>query len=360
MPAKPIDNPSGANADLAARLLAWWDVHRRHLPWRAALGQAADPYAVWLSEIMLQQTGVVVVKDYFEKFVARWPTVAALAGASEGDVLRMWAGLGYYARARNLVRTARLVAARPGGAFPDTVAELKALPGIGDYTSAAIGAIAFGRQAAAMDGNAERVMARLYGVGEPLPRAKKHLGKLAQELVPARRPGDFAQSLMDLGATVCKPRRPDCAKCPWARDCRALATGQTGELPRKSPKKPRPTRYGVVFFVSNDDGAVLVRDRPSKGLLGGLAEFPSTPWQATRPSNANAQKAAPVATKWQRDVGEITHTFTHFHLVLTIWRGRLEIDARVLPNVGECRWVAFGQLDGEALPSLMRKVAREA
>lgn len=356
----PPDTSTKTGADLAARLLDWYDLNRRRLPWRAAPGQPVDPYRVWLSEIMLQQTTVVVVGGYFEKFLNQWPDVAALAGAADDAVLRMWAGLGYYARARNLIRTARAVAARPGGAFPDTVKELKALPGIGDYTAAAIAAIAFGRPVAAVDGNAERVMARLFAVAEPVPRAKKQLGALAQSLVPAARPGDFAQALMDLGATVCTPRKPKCGACPWAGDCRALATGQAEILPRKLPKKPRPIRYGVVFFVSNDDGAVLMRTRPPKGLLGGMAEFPSTQWLAARPGDADARKVAPVVADWRCDAGEITHTFTHFHLVLTIWRGRVSTQAGVLADAGGCRWVAPDELQNEALPSLMRKVAAKA
>ncbi|MFV2092530.1 MAG: A/G-specific adenine glycosylase, partial [Hyphomicrobiales bacterium] len=285
----PPDTSTKTGTDLAVRLLAWYDLNRRRLPWRSLPGQPVDAYRVWLSEIMLQQTTVAVVGGYFEKFVGQWPDVAALAGASDDAVLRMWAGLGYYARARNLIRTARTVAARPGGAFPDTVKELKVLPGIGDYTAAAIAAIAFGRPVAAVDGNAERVMARRFAVDEPLPRAKKPLGALAQSLVPAARPGDFAQALMDLGATVCTPRRPKCGACPWASDCRALAGGLVETLPKKLPKKPRPTRYGVVFVVSNSKGAVLVRTRPPVGLLGGMAEFPSTQWLQTPPEEGAVQ-----------------------------------------------------------------------
>ncbi|HYU11045.1 MAG TPA: A/G-specific adenine glycosylase, partial [Stellaceae bacterium] len=266
----------GGKPDPAA-LLAWYDRHRRDLPWRSPAGTRADPYRVWLSEIMLQQTTVVTVAPYFDRFVARWPDIRALAAASLDEVLHEWQGLGYYARARNLHACARAVVARHGGYFPENPAQLRALPGIGDYTAAAIAAIAFDHGSAAVDGNVERVVARLFAVVEPLPAAKPRLKALATALVPARRAGDFAQAMMDLGATLCTPRRPRCVLCPWREACAARAAGIADNLPARLDKPERPWRYGVVFWLSRGDGAVLLRRRPEKGLLGGMIELPSTP-----------------------------------------------------------------------------------
>src|SRR5580704_7645564 len=245
-------------ADPAA-LLAWYDRHRRQLPWRSPPGERSDPYRVWLSEIMLQQTTVVTVAPYFDRFVARWPTVSSLAAAALDEVLHQWQGLGYYARARNLHACAREVAERHGGRFPDDVAGLRALPGIGDYTAAAIAAIAFDRQEAAVDGNVERVVARLFAVREAMPAAKPRLRALARELVPALRAGDFAQAMMDLGATICAPRRPRCVLCPWRDPCAARESGFAEELPARAEKPERPLRHGIVFWLQRPDGAVLLR-----------------------------------------------------------------------------------------------------
>ena len=243
-------------------LLAWYDRHRRRLPWRAGPGEGAEPYAVWLSEIMLQQTTVAAVKSYFEKFLTRWPTVADLANADTADVMAAWAGLGYYARARNLHACAKVVATDHGGCFPDTEQALRALPGIGPYTAAAIAAIAFDRKAVVVDGNVERVMARVFGVIEPPPKSKPRLVELAARLTPARRPGDYAQAVMDLGATICTPRSPACSLCPWMAPCVARAKGIAETLPRKIAKAPTPTRHGVAFWMVRGDGAVLLRRRP--------------------------------------------------------------------------------------------------
>ena len=265
------------DADPAA-LLAWYDRHRRHLPWRSAPGQQADPYHVWLSEIMLQQTTVKAVGPYYAKFLARWPDVSALAEAPLDDVLKAWAGLGYYARARNLHACAKAVAGEHGGRFPDTEDGLRALPGIGGYTAAAIAAIAFGRRAVAIDGNIERVIARLYAVEAELPAAKTEIRARADALVPDQRVGDFTQAMMDLGATICTPKKPACGICPWMAACAARARGDAETFPRKAPKVEGRMRYGASFVVTRADDVVLVRSRPEKGLLGGMTEMPSTPW----------------------------------------------------------------------------------
>jgi len=341
-------------SEMARSLLAWYDRHRRDLPWRSAPGERADPYHVWLSEIMLQQTTVAAVGPYYARFLDAWPTVAALAAAPLDDVLKAWAGLGYYARARNLHKCAQTVVTDHRGRFPDTEAALLALPGIGPYTAAAIAAIAFDRPAAAVDGNVERVMARLHVVETPLPDAKPELRELALAHVPEARPGDFAQALMDLGATVCAPRRANCLICPWERDCAGRAAGLQDTLPRKRPKAERPTRYGTAFWITRADGAILVRTREARGLLGGMTEFPSTAWTQQEGSGDPAA-TAPVTTTWRKLAGTVRHTFTHFHLELDVWSGApLAADAEAPER---CKWVAPSELAGEALPSVMRKIA---
>ena len=271
---------------MAARLLAWYDAHHRDLPWRVtpaefARGGRPLPYHVWLSEIMLQQTTVEAVKPYFSAFLAKWPDVQALAATPVEDVMRAWAGLGYYSRARNLKACANLVAALPGG-FPDTEEELRALPGIGAYTAAAIAAIAFDRRAAVVDGNVERVTARLFDIRTPLPDAKREIRAAVEALVPGKRPGDFAQAMMDLGATICTPKRPRCMLCPLRGDCRALASGDPELLPLRAPKAERPKRAGVAYVATTADGAILMRTRPEKGLLGGMTEVPNAGWSEKR------------------------------------------------------------------------------
>jgi len=335
----------------AAALLAWYDRHRRSLPWRSPAGVQPDPYRVWLSEIMLQQTTVVTVRPYFDRFVARWPDVAALAAASVDEVLQLWQGLGYYARARNLHACARAVVANHGGVFPRDLAALRVLPGIGDYTSAVIAAIAFDEPVAAIDGNVERVIARIYAVGEPLPAAKTRLNALARTLVPEQRPGDFAQALMDLGATICTPRRPRCVLCPWRICCAAAASGLAEDLPARSDKPERPQRYGVAFWLTRPDGAVLLRRRPEKGLLGGMIEIPSTPWRAEPWRTAEAIELAPAAAKWTALPGTIRHGFTHFLLELGIVAANGD---------AEGLWSRVDRLGDHALPTLMKKVARHA
>jgi A/G-specific adenine glycosylase len=336
----------------AAALLGWYDRHRRRLPWRAEPGEPSDPYRIWLSEIMLQQTTVGAVIPFFLRFLSRWPNVEALAAASLDDVLRAWAGLGYYARARNLHRCARMVIERHDGSFPSDPGELRKLPGIGDYTAGAIAAIAYGRPEVAVDGNVERVIARLFAVETPLPMAKAEIRQHARDLLPSDRAGDFAQAMMDLGATLCTPKSPDCLLCPWSSRCRGRVLGIAESLPRKAPKRARPVRYGTVFWIERGDGAVLLRRRPEEGLLGGMMEVPSTDWL---PAPADANAAAPLRAEWKKLSRRVEHGFTHFHLTLDIWHARA-IAAGELPADGGYRWVSRGDLAGEALPSLMRKV----
>ena len=354
-PPEPSPKRDRPAAEPARRLLRWYDRHARALPWRAPPGQRADPYAVWLSEVMLQQTTVAAVRPYFEAFLGRWPTVEALARAPLDDVLAAWAGLGYYARARNLHRCARTVAGEHGGRFPDEPAALKALPGIGVYTAAAIAAIAFGRRAVVVDGNVERVMARRHAVSVPLPDAKPALRALAGALTPEERPGDYAQAVMDLGATVCTPRAPRCTICPWAADCAGRAAGIAEELPRRAPRPERPTRRGVAFWLTDGNGAVLLRRRPERGLLGGMMELPSTDWRAAAWPPAEALGAAPLKADWRSIPGTVRHTFTHFRLELGLMAARAPRGAAV-----DGIWCPVERLGVQALPSVMRKVAAQA
>jgi A/G-specific adenine glycosylase len=341
-----------------ADLLAWYDRHRRVLPWRARKGERADPYAVWLSEIMLQQTTVKTVGPYYARFLARWPTVAALAETKLDDVLRAWAGLGYYARARNLHACARAVVERHGGVFPNLIEGLRALPGIGDYTAAAVAAIAFEVPAVPVDGNVERVVSRLFAVEEELPAAKSTIKRLATSLLLARRAGDFAQALMDLGATICSPKRPACALCPWNGVCVARALGRQEEFPRKARKREGKLRRGAAFVALRADGRVLLRQRPERGLLGSMTEVPGSEW-AHDFDDAQALKAAPriAKTKWRKLPGVVTHVFTHFPLELTVFVAPLP---RATPAPKGARWVKLDNLPGEALPSVMRKVLAHA
>ena len=305
---------------IRARLLAWYDTDARTLPWRAPPGARPDPYRVWLSEIMLQQTTVAHATPYFLAFTKRWPTVTALAAASDDAVMAAWAGLGYYARARNLLACARAVASGHGGMFPDTESPLRALPGVGAYTAAAIAAIAFDRPANAVDGNVERVMARLFAVETPLPAAKPALKALAATLVRADRPGDWAQALMDLGATICRPTKPLCGACPLARDCRALASGTAELYPRRVAKTARPHRHGVAYVLTRAGRVALVR-RPPRGLLGGMLGLPTSDWQPAPWTKPEALAAAPTAGPW-RLAGEVNHVFTHFSLTLEVYAAR--------------------------------------
>jgi len=350
-------------ADAAAELLAWYDRHRRKLPWRAARGEHADPYRVWLSEIMLQQTTVKAVAPYYARFLDRWPDVAALAAAPLDDVLRQWAGLGYYARARNLHACARAVVRVHGGRFPETEAGLQALPGIGAYTAAAIAAIAFDQPTAAVDGNVERVITRLNAIEQELPAAKPAIRHVAQDLVPRRRAGDFAQALMDLGATICTPKKPACSLCPWSQPCVARRRGDPETFPRKAPKANGKLRRGAAYVVVRGGEAVLVRARPPRGLLGGMTEVPTSNWTHDFEKTNALQFAPPIGaartsrTRWRRMPGVVTHTFTHFPLELTVYR--IDVSARARAPVG-MRFAPIGELAGEALPNVMRKVIAHA
>ena len=331
---------------ISSKLLAWYDVHARSLPWRYRPGERADPYRVWLSEVMLQQTTVTAVKDYFLRFTGLWPTVFDLAAAPAEDVMREWAGLGYYSRARNLHAAARAVAAL--GGFPDTEEGLRALPGVGPYTAAAIAAIAFDRKASPVDGNIERVVARLFAIETPLPAAKSELKRLAATLTPDRRAGDFAQAMMDLGATLCTPRSPACSLCPLNADCRAYKDGIAATLPRRAPKAARPDRAGAAFVLLSDQGNILVRRRPPRGLLGGMLEIPSSPWG---PPPDDPLSYAPQKARWARATGQVEHVFTHFRLTLEVYA------ARGAPQTAEGLWLPLADLDAAGLPSVMRKVA---
>lgn len=351
--------PDGARSP--ALLLEWYDRHRRVLPWRPPAGERADAYRVWLSEIMLQQTGVKTAAPYFEKFVARWPNIEVLGRASLDDVLRMWAGLGYYSRARNLHACAVAVRRDHHGVFPDTEEGLRSLPGIGPYTAAAIAAIAFGRHTMPVDGNIERVVSRLFAVEELLPQAKPLIQQLATTLLGATRAGDeesragdSAQALMDLGSSICTPRKPACALCPFNKDCVARARGDQETFPRKAPKKSGALRRGAAFVVIRDD-ELLVRTRPEKGLLGGMTEVPTSDWHAAQDDKA-ALKQAPMlkgVARWHRKVGVVTHVFTHFPLELVVYTARVPARGRAPEGM---RWAPIATLRDEALPNIMRKV----
>lgn len=344
----------GKSAPRAELLLRWYDRHRRVLPWRALPGEPSDPYRVWLSEIMLQQTTVKAVGPYFLKFIDRWPSVADMAAASLDDVLRMWAGLGYYSRARNLYACAVAVTREHGGAFPDSEEGLRQLPGIGPYTAAAIAAIAFGRQTMPVDGNIERVVSRLYAVEDELPRAKPEIQRLAATLLGPSRAGDSAQALMDLGATICTPKKPACALCPLNEDCVASIRGEQETFPRKAAKKTGALRRGAAFVVTRGD-ELLVRTRPEKGLLGGMTEVPGSDWLVAHDETVARAQAPAVKglSRWRRKTGAVTHVFTHFPLELSVYVGKVSPATRA-PN--GMRWVKIATLKDEALPNVMRKV----
>ncbi|GLO72029.1 A/G-specific adenine glycosylase [Phaeobacter inhibens] len=335
-------------------LLEWYDQHARSLPWRISPADRAggvwpDPYRIWLSEVMLQQTTVAAVKDYFHRFTSRWPTVTDLADALDADVMAEWAGLGYYARARNLLKCARVVALDYGGIFPNTYDGLIALPGIGPYTAAAISAIAFDRQATVLDGNVERVMARLYDIHVPLPTSKPQLKEKAAALTPAERPGDHAQAVMDLGATICTPRNPACGICPWRTPCAARTAGTATELPKKTPKKPKPTRIGIVYLARSAAGDWLLEQRPNKGLLGGMLGWPGSDWTDSPDSPT---PAPPFEADWQLLNAEVRHTFTHFHLILRVMLAELPADFAAEENQ---RVIARHDFKPTDLPTVMRK-----
>ncbi|WP_319499365.1 A/G-specific adenine glycosylase [uncultured Cohaesibacter sp.] len=349
------------NAPKASALLLWYDRHHRTLPWRtspadAAVGVLPDPYHVWLSEIMLQQTTVGAVKDYFTAFLTRWPTVDALAAADEEDILKAWAGLGYYSRARNLHKCARTIVANHDGHFPDNAIALKTLPGIGDYTAAAIAAIAFDEPVAVVDGNIERIIARLYRIDEPLPAAKKPIKDRMAQLTPAHRPGDFAQAMMDLGASLCSPKRPACSLCPYSGACEAEMVGDMERYPVKAPKKDKPVRRGAAFLIRRPDGALWLQKRPDTGLLASMTAVPTTDWfdkkEGEQFDPETALAAAPAGLHFHKKSGQVTHTFTHFHLELDIYETTCEVQA----PLAQGWWSPPDQIRGEALPTVFRKV----
>jgi A/G-specific adenine glycosylase len=343
---------------MAADLLAWYERHARLLPWRVgpaerAEGVRPDPYRIWLSEVMLQQTTVKAVIPYFHRFIRRWPTVRDLAAAPEAEIMAAWAGLGYYSRARNLVACARAMAARAGARFPETAAELARLPGIGAYTSAAIAALAFDEPVAVVDGNVERVAARLFAIGTPLPAAKEIVRERLQPLVPHARPGEFAEALMDLGATICAPRSPACGVCPLLGLCEAQRLGRQLDFPVKAPRRERPIRYGTAYVARRADGAILLRRRPPKGLLGGMSEVPGSEWAADPPD----QDGPPFAADWRAVAQPVAHGFTHFELRLSILRADLGQEAAAPPGHW---WAPAGSLPDQALPNVMKKAVEAA
>ena len=348
MPPVPVHPPADLSAQrpaVRAALLDWYDAHGRTLAWRASPGAAApEPYRVWLSEVMLQQTTTPHATPYFQSFTARWPTVSDLAAAEDSDVMAAWAGLGYYARARNLLACARAVARDHGGVFPDTEAGLLALPGVGAYTAAAVAAIAFGRAANVVDGNVERVMARLFAVETPLPAAKPELKRLAATLVAGDRPGDWAQALMDLGATVCRPGRPTCERCPLTRWCAGFRTGAPERYPLKTKKAERPHRTGTAWVLRDAAGRVALVRRPDKGLLGGMTGLPTSDWSVDA-----AVASPPVAADWQ-DAGAIEHVFTHFSLTLSV---------RTATGTGDFLWTDPDAAQ-DSLPTVFRKALERA
>ncbi len=332
-------------------ILGWYDTHARVMPWRVppaarAKGVRPDPYRVWLSEIMLQQTTVAAVRSYFLDFTERWPDIRALAAAEDAQVMAQWAGLGYYARARNLLKCARQIVADYNGVFPQTEAELRQLPGIGPYTAAAIAAIAFDQPANVVDGNVERVMARLHDVHDPLPQSKPQLKDLAAQYVPTIRPGDYAQALMDLGATICTPRNPACGDCPLSGPCAAHAAGSQAALPKKTPKAAKPVRRGYAYVAQRADGALLLERRPNHGLLSGMLGWPGSEW------GDNPNPAPPLTADWQKMGHDVRHTFTHFHLILEVYFAHVPNDAT--PDVG--KFTEVKDFHFNDLPTVMRKV----
>ena len=336
----------GRDGKIAGDLLAHYDVHARKLPWRAAHGSnGADPYRVWLSEVMLQQTTVAAVGPYYAKFTQRWPTVEALAGAADADLMAAWAGLGYYARARNLLACARAVAGEHGGRFPDTEEGLRALPGVGAYTAAAVAAIAFGRRAVVVDANVERVVARLFAIATPLPAARAAIRAAADRITPDTRAGDFAQAMMDLGATICTPRKPACGICPLRDDCAAFATADPSAFPVKAPKKAKPHRTGHGWWMERDGQVWLVR-RPDRGMLGGMRALPSSDW-----SDA-PDPAPPLPTEWRTVEEPVLHVFTHFSLALRVHHAHVES-----APAGEGEWWPVDRIGEAGLPTLFARAA---
>jgi len=344
--------PAAKKNALIRRVLEWWDANRRTLAWRAKPGETPDPYRVWLSEVLLQQTTAQTVTPYYQRFIGTWPTVEALAAAPQEAVMSAFAGLGYYARARNLHACARAVAER-GGVFPDDEAGLRALPGLGAYTAAAVAAIAFNRPTLPVDGNIGRILARLMALETPIPQARAKIAAAARALAPAARPGDFAQALMDIGATVCRPLKPECPACPLRADCAAARSGAPEAYPSRAAKKPKPRRRGLVFFARRSDGAFLARRRPPRGLLASTVELPGSDWRAD--GVFRQVEDAPVAASWRRLPDEVVQAFTHFTLSLGVHVADYEG-----PAPEGHFWVAPDQLDAAGFSNMMRKVVARA
>lgn len=342
--------------DITAALLNWYDIYQRQLPWRFSNDQDNDPYKTWLSEIMLQQTQVATVIPYFRKFISVWPSLQDMAKASLDDVLVEWAGLGYYARARNMHKCAQILTSQYNGEFPREEAELLKLPGIGEYTAAAIAAIAFGQKATPFDGNFERVIARLRGITISMPKAKPLLKRLAVDLTPEVRAGDYAQAVMDLGATVCTARNPKCKLCPVHYFCWSFANGKTESIPSKKLRQTKPIRHGTAFMVLNTRGELLLRRRPSSGLLGGMMEIPSTPWNNALNKSVRAAKLEIKSVKWTNVPGLVKHIFTHFKLELKVMIARVD-DSTQVPG---CQWYSLRKIDSAGLPTIMLKVINHA
>ena len=345
----------GKKTDLSTTVLNWYDTSARDLPWRMLGSRHSNPYQVWLSEIMLQQTTVITVIPYFQDFLQRWPTVDAMAAADLDDILHAWQGLGYYARARNLHKCAQVITDEYDGVFPNSEKQLLELPGVGPYTAAAISAIAFNTPTVPVDGNIERVISRLYAIDEPVRQSKERVRALATEILPIDRPGDFAQALMDLGATICRPKSPTCEQCPWQVACEAFKAGTVEKFPVKAKKKQKPTRHGVAFWLQNDDGAIWMRKRPPRGLLGGMIEVPSTDWREQLWSNSEVRDLVPLNAEWKALEGQVTHTFTHFHLLIEVWAGTTSANTNA-----DGFWCAPEQFSELALPTLMKKIVAHA
>jgi A/G-specific adenine glycosylase len=346
-----VESAKQVSGDIAAALLGWYDVHARTLPWRAPPGTARpDPYRVWLSEIMLQQTTVAAVIPYFERFTGRWPNVAALAACDNADLMAAWAGLGYYARARNLLKCARSVVAEHGGVFPTSEAELLTLPGVGAYTAAAVAAIAFDQRAIVVDANVERVVSRLFAIETPLPAAKPAIRAACETITPANRPGDFAQAMMDLGATLCSVRNPGCLACPLSSHCIAQQRGIAEQLPIKPAKMAKPQREGMAYWIERDDHVWLIQ-RPGTGMLAGMRALPDDGWSARNDGDSNP----PIEAKWDKAEPAVDHVFTHFSLSMHVAVTAQSIDRSDLPPG---QWWPIKALDSAGLPTLFMKAAK--
>jgi A/G-specific adenine glycosylase len=347
---KPEKLPQSPRPPASSHLLRWYDKNRRIMPWRALAGETADPYRVWLSEVMLQQTTVGAVAPYFQKFVKRWPTIRDLAASDLNEVLSMWAGLGYYRRARSLHACAQQLVADYGGNFPQDEAELLELPGFGPYTAAAVRAIAFEQRANVVDGNVERVVARIFAIKTPMPKGKAELRATAATLLPKSRYGDYAQALMDLGATICTPQNPKCGLCPWRKSCRAHALGIVKTLPRRAKAKAKPIRRAIAFILTNEQGEIFLQRRPKEGLLGGMMEVPSSAWkEGAMPTLTTARREAPTPAQWKLLPGMVRHTFSHFELEIAVASAKAGKATKGI-------WVPQNKLQNEALPSVMRKI----